>query len=479
MNTGTALIPVILSGGSGSRLWPLSRALYPKQLLPLAGPDSMLQETIGRLTGLAAIRPPIVVCNEEHRFMVAEQLREKQNKASAIILEPVGRNTAPAVAVAALEALRSSADDMDPLILVLPADHVITDIPTFHRAIEQGIEQARAGNLVTFGIVPQSAHTGYGYIRAGDSLNNHTFLVDEFREKPDQPTADRYVEEGGYYWNSGMFLFKASRYLQELSKFAPKMQSQCMTSYACSSHDMDFTRLDKEAFEQCPSDSIDYAVMEKTDAAVVIPLDAGWNDVGSWSSLWELGEPDENGNVVIGDVLCDDTHNSYLRSENRLIATVGIKDCVVVDTADALLVADRNQVQDVKNIVEQLKKLNRGESTLHKKVSRPWGSYEGIAISEGYQAKRITVKPGGCLSLQLHHRRSEHWIVVKGIAEVTCGDKVFDLRENESTYIPIGVKHRLENRTDEPVEMIEVQVGAYLGEDDIVRFEDVYGRTDA
>ncbi|MBV1914027.1 MAG: mannose-1-phosphate guanylyltransferase/mannose-6-phosphate isomerase [Pseudomonadales bacterium] len=478
MSMGTSLIPVILSGGSGSRLWPLSRAMYPKQLLPLAGSDSMLQDTIGRLAGLAAIRPPIVVCNEDHRFMVAEQLRENKHKAAAIILEPVGRNTAPAVAVAAFEALRSSVDDMDPMILVLPADHVIEDIPTFHRAIEQGMEQARAGNLVTFGIVPQSAHTGYGYIRAGDSMNAHTFRVDQFREKPDQATADSYLEKGGYYWNSGMFLFKASRYLQELAKFAPKMQSQCMTAYSCSKRDMDFTRLDTESFEQCPSDSIDYAVMEKTDCAVVIPLDAGWNDVGSWSSLWELGEPDEQGNVVIGDVLSEDTHNSYLRSENRLIATVGIKDCVVVDTADALLVADRNQVQDVKGIVEQLKKLNRSETTLHKKVYRPWGSYEGIAISQGYQAKRITVNPGGCLSLQLHHKRSEHWIVVKGVAEVTCSDKIFELRENESTYIPIGEKHRLENRTDEPVEMIEVQVGSYLGEDDIVRFEDVYGRTD-
>ena len=478
MSTGTSLIPVILSGGSGSRLWPLSRALYPKQLLPLAGKDSMLQETIGRLSGLASIRPPIVVCNEDHRFMVAEQMRENNIKAASIILEPVGRNTAPAVAIAALEALRCSADDMDPLILVLPADHVITDIPTFHRAIEQAMVQASAGNLVTFGIVPQSAHTGYGYIRSGQSLNSHTFLVDEFVEKPDQDTATRYLDEGGYYWNSGMFLFKASRYLQELSKLAPKMQSYCMTSYACSTRDLDFTRLDREAFEQCPSDSIDYAVMEKTDAAVVIPLDAGWNDVGSWSSLWELGEADENGNVVIGDVLTDDTHNSYLRSESRLIATVGMKDCVVVDTADAVLVADRNKVQDVKNIVEQIKKLNRTETTLHKKVSRPWGSYEGIIISEGYQAKRITVNPGGCLSLQLHHRRSEHWIVVKGVAEVTCGEKVFELRENESTYIPIGVKHRLEYCTDDPVEMIEVQVGSYLGEDDIVRFEDVYGRTD-
>ena len=478
MSTGTSLIPVILSGGSGSRLWPLSRALYPKQLLPLAGPDSMLQETIARLSGLAAIRPAIVVCNEEHRFMVAEQLREKNTKSAAIILEPVGRNTAPAVAVAALEALRSSADDMDPLILVLPADHVITDLNAFHRAIEQGMEQARAGNLVTFGIVAQSAHTGYGYIQVGEPVNEHAFQVDQFREKPDQSTADSYLKDGGYYWNSGMFLFKASRYLQELAKFEPKIQSYCMTSFALSQKDLDFTRLDKESFEQCPSDSIDYAVMEKTDAAVVIPLDAGWNDVGSWSSLWELGEPDEHGNVVIGDVLMEDTHNSYLRSENRLIATVGIKDCVVVDTADALLVADRSQVQNVKDIVAQLKKLNRGETTLHKKVARPWGSYEGIAQSEGYQAKRITVKPGGCLSLQLHHRRSEHWIMVKGTAEVTCGEKVFELRENESTYIPIGVKHRLENRTDEPVEMIEVQVGSYLGEDDIVRFEDVYGRTD-
>ena len=478
MSTDSPLIPVVLSGGTGSRLWPLSRAMHPKQLLSLAGSDSMLQETIGRLDGFASIRPPIVVCNEDHRFMVAEQLREKHSTPAAIILEPFGRDTAPAVAVAALEALHSSADDTDPMILVLPADHVITNTHAFHQAIEQGMEQASTGNLVTFGIVPQSAHTGYGYIRAGDSLNTHTFRVDQFREKPDQTTADSYLKEGGYYWNSGMFLFKASRYLQELAKFSPKMQSQCIAAYANAKRDMDFTRLDKEAFGLCPSDSIDYALMEKTDAAVVIPLDAGWNDVGAWSSLWELGEPDEQGNVIIGDVLSEDTHNSYLRAENRLIATVGIKDCVIVDTADALLVADRNQVQNVKSIVEQLKKLGRSETTLHKKVYRPWGSYEGIIVSQGYQAKRITVKPGGCLSLQLHHKRSEHWIVVKGVAEVTCGDKVFELRENESTYIPIGTKHRLANRTDKPVEMVEVQVGHYLGEDDIVRFEDVYGRTD-
>jgi mannose-1-phosphate guanylyltransferase/mannose-1-phosphate guanylyltransferase/mannose-6-phosphate isomerase len=487
------LIPVILSGGAGTRLWPLSRELYPKQLLPLVNDTSMLQETVQRLGGLAEVGKPLVVCNEHHRFMVAEQLRSIDCPAAAILLEPVGRNTAPAVAVAALRAM---ADGDDPLLLVLPADHVIQDGAALRAAVEFGRPLAEAGRLLTFGIVPVKAETGYGYIQAGSKLMSEgseaataepleldtkgfmfaAFSVDRFVEKPNLTTAEQYLSEGGYYWNSGMFLFRASRYLEELEKFAPEMLACCRTALEQAQHDLDFVRLEAEAFAACPKDSIDYAVMEKTDAAAVIPLEAGWSDVGSWSALWEVGKPDANGNVLRGDVLTEDAQNCYLHSSGRLVAAVGLQDHVVVETADAVLVAARDRVQDVKGIVAQLNKQGRSEALLHRRVNRPWGSYECIDQSERFLVKRITVNPGASLSLQMHHHRAEHWVVVQGTARITCGEKILVLSENQSTYIPLGVTHRLENPGIIPLELIEVQSGSYLGEDDILRFDDQYGR---
>lgn len=471
------LIPVILSGGSGTRLWPLSRELYPKQLLPLASEATMLQETLQRLGGLAGMGQPLVVCNEHHRFMVAEQLRAIDVPAAAILLEPVGRNTAPAVAVAALQAM---AKGEDPLLLVLPADHVIRDGAALREAITGGMALAEAGGLITFGILPDKPETGYGYIRADRTRplsDGSAFAVAQFVEKPDLETASRYLAAGDYYWNSGMFLFRASRYLQELDTFAPEMLRCCRQALSGAQQDLDFIRLNSEAFEACPKDSIDYAVMEKTDAAAVIPLDAGWNDIGSWSALWEVGTADADGNVLRGDVLIEDTRNCYVHASGRMVATVGLRDHVVVETADAVLVAPRDRVQDVKNIVAQLKKQGRGEALLHRRVNRPWGSYQSIDQAERYQVKRITVKPGATLSLQMHHHRAEHWIVVKGTARITKGEETFTLSENQSTYIPLGITHRLENPGIIPLELIEVQSGSYLGEDDIVRFEDNYGRT--
>jgi mannose-1-phosphate guanylyltransferase/mannose-6-phosphate isomerase len=473
------MIPVILSGGSGTRLWPLSRELYPKQFLPLSGTSTMLQATLARLAGLPDLDAPLVVCNEEHRFLVAEQLRQMGIQKQSIILEPVGRNTAPAVALAALQALKA---DKDAILLVLPADHVISDIEAFQSAVSQGLDAARDGALVTFGIVPTGPETGYGYIKSGPAANARgskksvIYPIDAFVEKPDQATAIGYVASGDYFWNSGMFLFRADRYLAELEKHAPDILAACRLASEGGARDKDFVRLQRDAFVASPSDSIDYAVMEKTDNAVVVPLDAGWNDVGSWSSLRDVCDADESGNVVLGDVLAEDTRNSYVRAENRLVATLGLEDHIVVETADAVLVAHRDKVQDVKKIVERLKALGREEPLNHRRVYRPWGSYEGIAISDRFQVKRIIVNPGASLSLQMHHHRAEHWIVVRGTARVVRGDESFILSEDQSTYIPLGTRHRLENPGVIPLELIEVQTGSYLGEDDIVRFDDVYGR---
>jgi mannose-1-phosphate guanylyltransferase/mannose-6-phosphate isomerase len=481
------IIPVILSGGAGTRLWPLSRELYPKQFLPLCSDQTMLQETAARLDGLADVAAPLVVCNEAHRFLVAEQMRQLGTGTSGIILEPCGRNTAPAVAVAALQAM---ADGSDPLLLVLPADHAIRDVATFQAVVQAGRAFAETGSLITFGIVPTQPETGYGYIKAGEpcTLNGEqghnsvpgspltAYQVASFVEKPDHATARSYLASGNYYWNSGMFLFRASVFLEELEKFNPQMLAACRKAQESLQADLDFLRLDSAAFAACPADSIDYAVMEKTANASVIPLDAGWNDVGSFTALWEVGSRDDHGNVIHGDVLTEGAQDCFLHAESRLLAAVGIHDLVVVETADAVLVADKAQVQDVKQIVAQLKHEVRGEALLHRQVSRPWGSYEGVDAGERFQVKRIIVNPGASLSLQKHHHRAEHWVIVSGTARVTCGEKITTLSENQSTYIPLGEVHRLENPGQIPLQIIEVQSGSYLGEDDIVRIEDQYGR---
>ncbi len=475
------IVPVILSGGSGSRLWPLSRQLYPKQLLALTGESTLIQQTANRLRGMDDAAPPIVICNEEHRFLVAEQMQETGIKPGAIILEPMGRNTAPAVAVAAFHAMEKGED---PLLLVLPADHIIKRLDVFQDAVQAGADHAVKGGLVTFGIVPEGPETGYGYIKKGAIVEEFTdrmvkaiYLVDRFVEKPDRPTAEKYVESGEYFWNSGMFLFRASTYLEELKKFEPDMYKYSKEACSRALKDLDFTRLDKEAFEKCPSDSIDYAVMERTEKALVVPVDAGWSDIGSWSALWETGLKDSDGNVLHGDVITHDTKGSYLYSDGRLIAAVGLRDHIVIETADAVLVAPKNRVQEIKTIVNYLKGRNRQEAYLHRRVYRPWGSYETIATGDRFQVKLITVNPGATLSLQMHHHRAEHWIVVKGTALVTRGEEELMLSENQSTFIPLGTKHRLENPGVIPLELIEVQSGSYLGEDDIVRFDDIYGRT--
>jgi len=482
------LQPVILSGGTGSRLWPLSREMYPKQLIQLVSEQTMLQETAARLNGLdesekIELLNPVVVCNEEHRFFVAEQLRQIDVPADKIILEPTGRNTAPALTLAALAV---AADDPDTVLLVMPADHVIQEEKIFHDAIHDGMQLSGKGYLVTFGIKPDSAQTGYGYIRMGAALGDDTVAqsIDSFVEKPDAATAQSYLESGDYLWNSGMFMMKASSWLDEMQALQQPMLTSCKEAFAKGESDRDFYRVDKDIFSACPSDSIDYAVMEKisgqTDKAVhpaaVIPLDAGWSDVGVWSTLWDVGDKNADGNVIKGDVYTINTNNSLLFSDQRHISSIGLDDIIVVETADAVLVAHKDHAQDVKQVVERLKKEKRSEHMNHQLVYRPWGSYECIDCGERFQVKRITVNPGACLSLQLHHHRAEHWIVVKGTAEVTRGDEVFLVTENESTYIPLGIKHRLENKGAIPLEMIEVQSGSYLGEDDIVRFEDIYGR---
>lgn len=465
------MIPVVLSGGSGTRLWPLSRGQYPKQFLPLVSGKTMIQETLLRLGGVSGLQPPIAVCNEDHRFMMAEQLWEIGCKPAAIILEPVGKNTAPAVAMAALSA--ASADDV---LLILPADHVIADTSAFHQAIAKAEALARQDFLVTFGIVATAPETGYGYIKAADEQVGEGFKVAAFVEKPDAETAQTYLDSGDYFWNSGMFAFKAGVFLAELEKFNPQMLKVCREALAAAKTDLDFTRLDKEIFSTCPADSIDYAVMEKTDKAAVIPLDAGWNDVGSWSALWDVTGKDQAGNAIKGDVLAIDTTNSYVHSSNKLVAVIGVEDLVVVETDDAVMVASKDRVQDVKIIVDQLKALKRDEAQVHRKVYRPWGHYDLVDAGDRHHTKRIVVKPGAKLSVQKHHHRAEHWVVVKGTAWVTKDGKEVLVTENESIYIPVGVVHSLENPGVIPLEMVEVQSGSYLGEDDIVRFQDNYGR---
>ena len=477
--------PVILSGGSGSRLWPLSREMYPKQLLPLVTENTMLQETASRLmtfsTDNITVLDPIIVCNEEHRFFVAEQMRQLGINQAKIILEPVGRNTAPALTLAAL-ATQEVSDNA--VMLVMPADHVINDTETFHSVVQRGIDLSLKDYLVTFGIQPNTPETGYGYIKMGSTINETDYLIDSFVEKPDIKTAQSYCDSGQYLWNSGLFMMTAASWLDEIEKLNTDIFLASKKSYDSAEIDNDFCRINKEAFESSPSDSIDYAVMEKAvgndesaHKAAVIPFNAGWSDVGVWSTLWEVGNKDESGNMVKGDVSLYETENSLLYSNNRLIAGVGLKDTIVVETSDAVLVANKNNAQDVKKIVENLKQQKRDEFRNHQLVYRPWGSYESIDRGERYQAKRITVNPGAALSLQLHHHRAEHWIVVSGTAQVTRGEEVFLVSENESTYIPLGTKHRLENKGSIPLEMIEVQSGSYLGEDDIVRFEDIYGRS--
>ncbi|MAT93366.1 MAG: mannose-1-phosphate guanylyltransferase/mannose-6-phosphate isomerase [Halioglobus sp.] len=468
------LTPVLLSGGVGSRLWPVSREAHPKQFLPLAGELSMLQETLQRTTGLQAAAP-LVVCNEEHRFMVAEQLRQLELDSSGLILEPQGRNTAPAVALAALHLVR---EDPQAVMLVLPADHLIQQVDAFVRAVQTALPLAEQGRLMTFGVVPTSPETGYGYIKCGAALADDLFVLERFVEKPDAPTARSYLESGDYLWNSGMFLLGAQTYLDELQVQAPEILTRCREAMVAASSDMDFVRPDAEIFDQCPADSIDYAVMEKTERGGVVSLDCGWSDVGAWSALWDVAERDPDDNVCKGDVILDNCSGSYIRSDSRLVAATGVQNLVVVETPDAVLVAPRDQVQDVKGIVNRLKEQARPEASLHRRVYRPWGSYESLVSAERFQVKRIVVNPGQTLSLQMHHHRAEHWIVVKGTAEVTCEDKVFMLGEDESTYIPLGHKHRLANPGQIPLEIIEVQSGSYLGEDDIVRFEDVYGRSE-
>jgi mannose-1-phosphate guanylyltransferase/mannose-6-phosphate isomerase len=468
------IVPVILSGGSGTRLWPLSREAYPKQFLPLVDQRTMLQNTVLRIVGLADTHAPLVVCNEEHRFMVAEQLRAVGIQPAAVILEPAGRNTAPAVAVAALHAQRES---VDPILLALPADHVIADIEGFRAAVRQVAPHAEAGRLITFGIVPTAPETGYGYIKAGAPVDDSGVrVVERFVEKPDLATAQQYLQSGAYSWNSGMFMFRASAFLAELERFAPAMLAACQTALASGRADADFLWLDRKAFAACPKDSIDYAVMEKTDQAVVLPLTVGWNDVGSWSALWDVGERDPDGNITRGDVIAVDTHDTYVDAAARLVATVGVDDLVVVETADAVLVATKDRVQEVKAVVDRLKAGQRPEGRNHRKVYRPWGYYDSIDLDRRFQVKRIMIRPGACISSQMHHHRAEHWVVVSGTARVRRGDEEFLLTENQSAYIPVGVPHRLTNPGKIPLEIIEVQSGSYLGEDDIVRFEDVYGR---
>lgn len=471
--------PVILSGGSGTRLWPLSRKQYPKQLLPLVGEQTLLQNTITRLNELPGLSDSVtIICNDDHRFLVAEQLREINAKADALILEPVGRNTAPALTLAALANQDLGHDDV---LLVMPADHVIQDTQAFQEALVKGAKLAEKNMLVTFGVVPTKAETGYGYIKQGNPVDDTGYVIDQFVEKPGIDKAQEYLDSGHFLWNSGMFMLKSSVWLEQMKEHAADILESCKLAYSQGAKDLDFYRVDNDSFAACRSDSIDYAVAEKmlsgsNAKAAIIRLDAGWSDVGAWAELWNIGEKDTNNNVVEGDVVSINSKNSMFISKQRLIAAVGVKDLIVVETADAILVANRDDVQDVKEAVEWIKSEGRNEHIAHRCVYRPWGHFDSIDAGHRYQVKRITVFPGEILSLQMHHHRAEHWIVVSGTAKVTRGDETFYVTENQSTYIPIGEKHRLENCGTIPLEMIEVQSGSYLGEDDIVRFEDVYGR---
>lgn len=464
------LLPVIMAGGSGSRLWPLSRSLYPKQFISLTSKKTMLQETITRLKNIEH-QPPLLICNEEHRFIVAEQLRQENFKHSGIILEPVGRNTGPAIALAAIKSMQNGDD---PLLLVLAADHVIQDHASFTKSIEKAIAPAEQGALITFGIVPTAPETGYGYIKKGNLVNESAFQVERFVEKPDLSTAEQYIASNEYLWNSGMFLFKASCYVSELKKHAPEILSSCELALQNSLSDLDFTRINAEIFEACPENSIDYAVMEKANNVLVVPMDAGWSDVGSFSSLWEVSPKDQQSNVIIGDVLTENTKNSYVYSQSKLVSTVGVDNLVIIETKDAVLVANKDNVQDVKSIVNQLKQAGRSECEQHREAYRPWGTHDEIAQGERFHVKHLKVKPGEKTALQMHYHRAEHWIVVQGTAKVTNGDKNYILSENESTYIPIGSPHQIENPGKIDLHLIEVRSGNYLEEDDIVRLKE-YG----
>jgi mannose-1-phosphate guanylyltransferase len=467
--------PVIMAGGTGSRLWPLSRQLNPKQFLKLTdGPLSMLQSTVARLDGMDT-QKPLLICNEEHRFLAAEQMRQSGHEDSCIILEPCGRNTAPAIALAALQ-LCENADGDDPLMLVLAADHLIKDVDAFQKGVAKAVPLAQEGKLVTFGIVPHQPETGYGYIHRGSELAIDCYSVDGFVEKPDIQTAKAYLASGEYLWNSGMFLFGARQYLTELELHRPDILSACRAAMTDTSKDLHFIRVNSELFAECPSESVDYAVMEKTDHAAVVSLDAGWSDIGSWSALWDVSDKDSNGNSLNGDVIAHQTRDTLVRADNRLVATIGVDDLVIIETKDAILVAHKDKVQDVKAVVEQIRSDGRHEHMNHREVYRPWGIYDSIDSGPRYQVKRITVKPGAKLSVQMHHHRAEHWIVVSGTARVTNGEKTYLVTENQSTYIPIGQVHSLENPGVIDLELIEVQSGSYLGEDDIVRYEDRYGR---
>jgi len=467
------IIPVILSGGSGTRLWPLSRKQYPKQYLPLAGDNTMLQETILRLSGLDNLANPIIICNANHRFLVAEQCQQIDIENPVILLEPVGRNTAPAIAAAALQSLKQTDDAV---LLVLSADHVIQDVEAFHQAINIASQQAQAGKLATFGIVPTDANTGYGYIKSSVDSNNGAHEVEEFVEKPNLETAEKYLEQGNYLWNSGMFMFKATTLIDELTTHSPEIVTSVNDAVNNAAQDLDFIRLDGQAFESSPGDSIDYALMEKSDNVVVAPLNAQWNDIGSWSALHDIGTKDSRGNVIQGDVFTEDTTNTYIHANHHMVVTIGVQDLVIVDTPNATLIATKDKAQEVKKIVERLQEQDREEQFCHRKVYRPWGWYDSIEVGLHFQVKRLHINPGAKLSLQMHHKRAEHWVVVNGTATVTNGDKIFDLNKGESTHIPSGIIHSLQNNLYKPLEVIEIQSGDYLGEDDIVRFQDEYGR---
>lgn len=470
----TLITPVILCGGSGTRLWPLSRTSYPKQLLPMFDGKSLLQQTIMRISNLPNVGPAIVICNQDYRFIIAEQLKEVGFENAQIILEPEGKNTAPAVTIAALHLAKQKLQDS--LMLVLPADHVINQVDLFCQAVTEAAQIAEQNILVTFGVIPNRPETGYGYIHRGTALETKGFSVKQFVEKPDLKTAQNYVESGEYFWNSGMFMFKAETYLNEIKQHAPDIFTVANSCVSDMNIDLDFHRIDSAAFAQCRSESIDYALMEKSKNIAVVPLESGWSDVGSWNAMFDIHELDHSGNILKGDVYTDQVSNSYLHAESRLLAAVGISDLAIVETADAVLVAHKNSAQSVKSLVSMMKENKRTEIEHHRRVYRPWGYYESLNSAKGFQVKHLVVKPGAKLSLQMHHHRSEHWVVIKGVAVVTCGENVFELLENQSTFIPAGFKHRLENKAEELLELIEVQTGTYFGEDDIVRFEDIYRR---